>query len=66
MKQKLLDVTTAMWAWNPGTDQVCVVPHPDVRNLAGSYNYTAGACYAFVRRLTPAQREQYAAGGIPA
>jgi hypothetical protein len=62
LKQKLLQVTTAMWCWNPETDHVCVISWPDTKALSASYEMTAGACYAFVHQLTSAQRHRYVVG----
>lgn len=58
----LLSATTSMWCWTPKTDLVCVIPWPDLTAISTAYEMTAGACYAFVHRLTPEQRQQYVVG----
>ena len=57
-----LHATTAMWCWDPHSGRVSVVPWPDTTAISIPYEMTAGACYAFVHELTPAQRQQYVIG----
>jgi hypothetical protein len=47
-----------MYAWTPGTDQIAVGPWPDVTGWSDRYDYTGGACYAEVHKMTSVGQER--------
>jgi len=38
-------------AWNPGTDQVALIGHPDYSGRCGPYVMTWGACNSYIHDL---------------
>lgn len=50
-------VKDTMLCWNPGTDQVALVPCPDHRGLSDGYIMTSLACYGDVQGLSRVKRQ---------
>ncbi len=48
-----MEITEAMIAWNPSTDEIEVGPWPDRRGWSRGYRNTSGACYMFIHKLPP-------------
>lgn len=46
-----------MLCWNSGTDQVVLVPWPDLNGLSDSYRMSALACYPHVQQMSDEQRK---------
>lgn len=47
-----LSAKEAILCWNPGTDQVAVVPWPDTDNRCEPFSMTSLACHLDVRRMS--------------
>lgn len=52
-----MNAKDAMLCWNPGTDEVALVPWPDTTDLSGRYFGTALACYTNVQKKDFEQRK---------
>jgi hypothetical protein len=52
-----MNATEAVCCWNPGTDEVAILPWPDRTRRTADYACIALACYAFVHQMTPEQRK---------
>ena len=56
MKPKF-DATNGMLCWNPGTDQVEVLPHPDKDRKSRKYKMSCLACNIPLKKATFEQRK---------
>ena len=50
----------SMICWNPGTDQVAIVPHPDRQGLSDKYLMTGLGAYKHVKEATFEDRKTIA------
>lgn len=53
-------IKDTMLCWNPNTDQVALVPHPDYRGLSDNYIMTSLAAYAVVNGMSRTERQALA------
>ena len=49
---KYPSASEVMVCWNPGTDQVKIVNHPDYENKSKGYRMTALGCYTWLKKAT--------------
>jgi len=52
--------TNSMVCWNPGTDQVKIVPWPDYGRLSQGYQCTGLGCYLHVQKMNFESRKAMA------
>jgi hypothetical protein len=51
-----LKLTESMIVWNPGTDEIDVVPWPDETGLSDDYLMSVGACFTDLHRMNRHQQ----------
>lgn len=59
MKEKLVSARDVQLCWNPGTDQVCLIPHPDPDGRSQAYVCNGLGCWADMHRATFEQRKTW-------
>lgn len=46
------NIKNTMVCWNPGTDQVALIPWPDTQGVGDKYMMSALACYSHVQEMS--------------